>query len=164
VVAGHAYRLTFWECGHGPDPDAAVNTEATGSLDFFGADGQPISPGRIKGYWLGESMRNRDQAEPYLFEGTAPEGAATMAVHFTLHPKTADYADIDDFSLLEVPAELATHPLLPDRVPVEPLLADLKAYPLHGKPSRGTHGIGTTPISANLPGCSILRAPTATCL
>ncbi len=132
TIPGHLYRLTIWARAYGELNKCPVEIK----LEFDGADGKPIDPVVTPGYWPLALPQFQRQFDKYLLQAAAPQGTVTMTARISLRGKSPGGADLDDFSLEEIPAAAAVKTPLPPSLSdaeIQALLADIKALPFRGK-------------------------------
>jgi len=123
--AGHVFRLTFW--GKMQAPGVTVH------MEFRDQEGKTREPVLTKGFFPAMPVVAEGQFDQIVVQAAAPADAATVTVCIDADPRNKGAADLDDFCLEEVPADKAAKAVIPARVPVEPLLAEVEANPYRGQ-------------------------------
>ncbi|MDD5263128.1 MAG: hypothetical protein PHD76_14895 [Methylacidiphilales bacterium] len=129
IQAGHIYRLTFWGRMGGAKPNLMAK------LMFADGVGKAILPVNMPGFWPVIEVKAGQAFNLYTAQATAPEGASTLSILLSFQSKSKDTTDVDDFALTEMTPEAAARTALPPPIPIEPLLAEIKANPTRGKSS-----------------------------
>jgi len=131
VVPAKIYRLTIWGRLHGP---AKCPVEI--QLQFAGQDGKVIDPVITPSYWPLNVPRAEHQFDKLIMQAAAPSGAVSVVALISVHGASHGGADLDDFSLEEIPAAAAVKTPLPAPLPdaeIQALLTEIKSLPFRGK-------------------------------